>query len=744
VFCCVIQTGFSQGVGTWKTYLAYHNTTVIAEGNNYVFAVADGSLYSYGKNDKSINYYNKQTGLSDNKITTIAFNSNENILVITYANGNIDLLGENEIKNMSYLKESTLPSKTVNTIYNYNEYAYLCADFGIVVLNLKRKEVKETYRFNKSVSSVVINGNDIYAVVDHTILKASLDDNLIDPGNWKEYYTNHTDIDKSNKVKCIALFQDRLSILVDGKGIYYQANEEYKTLLSNALDSMKVENDKLITFSKSDLYIYSSLTERDKGSLKDIKDVSSLKNKNTFWIAAGNEGIIGLEKTGSNQYETIADNLNLDGPKRNYNAFLKMYNDKLYIAGGGRWTNRNGQVGTIMIYDPTAQTWNNYDDISNFWDATSIAIDPTDESHLFVSTWGEGVYEFKEKQLDKIYNTNNSSLESALNQSGYIRVEGLCYDKNNNLWMTNTGVSVIKILKADGTWTSLYYPAISSPSLPDKILISDNGDKWVNLVRGNKAGLFVFNDNGTIEDISDDKSHYFSSLYEGTTNVEATEFFCISEDKNKDLWIGTNRGPVILYNPARVLDNPSNVTFTRIVQNGAFFLPDERVKAIAVDGGNRKWIGTSSSGVLLVSEDGKETLEHFTTENSYLLSNNIESIEIDHKTGEVFIGTENGLVSYFGEATLPSEDFSDVYAYPNPVRPNFDERVIITGLMENSNVKITDVNGNLVYQTKSVGGQVSWDCKNRSGKRVASGVYLVLAATPEAKESVVTKIAVIK
>jgi ligand-binding sensor domain-containing protein len=511
---------------------------------------------------------------------------------------------------------------------------------------------------------------------------------------------------------------------------------------------MKVENGQLVAFSGSELYLYSSFSEIEKGSVSNVYDVSSLKDKNIMWLATGESGITGLKRNGPNQYEIITSNLITGGPKRNYTAFLNMHNDKLYIAGGGRWLDRLNIPGTIMVYDSKTQAWNNYQDIAGFSDATSIAVDPKNDNHLYVSTWGEGIYEFENGELIHTHNRNNSPLESASpdrNPEKYIRVEGLCFDKNNHLWMTNSGATnTIKVMKADGTWNSLNYPSISNSHLADKILILNNGDKWVNIVRGNNSGLFVFNDNGTPDNMLDDTHHHFTSLRDASHTIGTNLYFCIVEDKNGDLWIGTDRGPVILYNPSRVLNNPAGIYFTRIVQEGNYFLSDEWVHAIAVDGGNRKWLGTRSSGAFLISEDGKDILEHFTTDNSYLPSNNIQNITIDHKTGELFFGTENGLVSYFGEATTGSEDYSNVYAYPNPVRPDFDEKVIVTGLMENSNVKITDVIGNLIYQTKSVGGQISWNCKNRSGKRVASGVYLVLSATPKAKESVVTKIAVVQ
>ncbi|MDR1161671.1 MAG: hypothetical protein LBK45_04970 [Tannerellaceae bacterium] len=744
------QTGYLKGADTWRSYLSYHNTSLVAEGNNHVFAVANGSLYSYNKEDKSIAYYAKETNpaLSDNNIISIRFSSDENTLIITYLNGNIDLLGDKGVTNLPFLMENnSIQNKEVTSIYTDKSTAYLAAGFGIIVIDLQRKEIKETYRLNTPVSSVAIKDTYIYAATGSSVLKASLNDNLIDPNNWKPDHTIQAD----NTIRQLAVFKNTLCFLVRGKGIYYQADNSTKTVLANAsLTGMKVENGLLLAHSANELFIYSSLTEREKGSFSDIRDVSCTKDSRKYWLAAGEKGITGIERTNANQYQLIVSDINSNSPIRNYADFLTMHNSKLYVAGGGRGTDRLYRAGTVMLYNTQEQSWNNIPPISGLEDATSIAVDKNDDNHLFVSTWGGGVFELKDNELVKRYNDTNSPLQNALPSGYYTRVEGLCFDKNNNLWMTNSSVSdVIKVLKADGSWASIPIPGVANAALADKILITANGDKWVNLARADRSGILVFNERSELDNSAGYDFYHFSTLHDRDGNIGASEFYCITEDKNNTLWIGTNRGAILLYNPSNALVNKEKTSFNRIIytdENGESqaFLKDEKVKAIAVDGGNRKWLGTGSDGLYLVSEDGTQVIEHFRAENSPLLSNAIESLAINNKTGEVFIGTDKGLVSYWGDATEGSESYSDVYAYPNPVRPAFNQKVIITGLMENSNVKITDVKGNLIYQTKSVGGQISWDCRSKSSQYVAAGVYLVIAATPEAKESVVTKIAVVQ
>lgn len=754
--CLLTEYGFSQATGTWHSYLACDTTWVVAEGNNYVFAMADGTLYSYGKEDQSVKVYSKQTGLSDTKVAQIGYNPEVNTLLIVYSNGNIDMLGEKGIYNLPYLMNNTnIPDKTINGVYFYKEYAYLPSEFGILVINMKKQEITDTYKLNKSVYSLCINGNTLFAATSEGILTGDMSKNLLDANNWKPYVLNSTGFDSAD-IRHIDFFQNTLCFFVKKNGVYSHRNDNtIQPLVKDAnIQNMTLQNGTLIAYTTNSAMLFSSLTESESINTGQIMGISSLKDANTYWIAAGTESIKSFRKKGTS-YELTVSGLHIEGPKRNFNDFMTMHNQKLLIAGGGRWTNRENKPGTFMVYNEGK--WFNFDEkkILNqinmrFSDVTCVAVDPNDENHYFASTWGEGLFEFKDNEYVNLYTYQNSTLSTIYpngDKNHYIRVEGLCYDKAGNLWMTNSGVQEgIKVMKADGTWSSLYYKELSDVNLIDKILIAQNGYKWINVLR-DQSGIFVLNDNKTIDDTSDDTYQFFSSLQNAKgENLDVSGFYCVSQDKNGAMWIGTNTGPVICYSPSVAVEKLRFSRIVRVDENGLplYFLDGQKVTAIAVDGGNRKWIGTESSGVFLVDENGQETLENFTTENSPLLSNNIKSIAINDVTGEVFFGTNEGLISYMGGATEGSEDYSDIYAYPNPVRPEYEDQVTITGLMSDSNVKITDISGNIIYQGKSTGGQLVWNCRTAKGGRVATGIYLVMAATPEAKESVVTKIMVIQ
>lgn len=756
----VISTSIhSQQYERWRTHLASYNTTAVAEAENDVYAMADGTIYSYGKNDNNVKMYTKLNGLSDSDVKLIRYNMAVHTLMIVYSNGNIDLMSRDGMYNLPYLKNAgNIQDKTPNEINFVGDRAYLSTHFGIVVIDMKKKEVSETYKLGMKVYSSCLHGEMIYASTERGLYAASTKDNLMDFNNWKQLPTHGADFD-SKKIVRIGIFQNKLCLCIPGAGLYYRndGGQFIPFLKQIYIEGMTIQGDRLLAHTGENLYIYTSLeSPAEIVSPGVVKDVSALKNTNTYWVASGTKGLIGIRRKNANTFETFVSGLNIEGPKRNFCTFMTIQGGKLLVTGGDRWTDRFNRPGTLMTYE--GGKWTNFDETTvnkavgyACRDYTGVAVDPDDAGHYFVSTFGEGVIEIKDNKYVQLYNHTNTPLVSAIDPSpNYVRVGGVSFDKQKNLWMTNSGVqNGIVVRTADGKWKSLFYKGVSGVPLVDKILVTSKGHKWVNVPRGT-PGLLVFDDNGTPTDNTDDKSNFFTLLRNArgeALNVSA--FYCMAEDLNGEVWLGTDHGPVICSSPEAAIKDSQKFFGSVIVRpnddgSNGVFLDSEQIKAIAVDGGNRKWLGTGSSGIFLVNPTGTETIQHFTTENSPLLSNHIQSIAIDHKTGEVFIGTDKGIISYLGDATQGSPDYSDVYAFPNPVRPDFDGSVTITGLIADSNVKITDLNGNLIYQAKSAGGQVTWNCRSHKGQRVATGIYVVLASTAQGAESVVTKIAVVK
>ena len=424
------------------------------------------------------------------------------------------------------------------------------------------------------------------------------------------------------------------------------------------------------------------------------------------------------------------------------------------------------KVGSLSIYENGI--WNNFSNqyflnqtptSTRCYDLVDIAIDPNDKTHYWVASYGLGIYEFRNDQIYKFHHCDNSGLVSIFpngDKYNYTRTDGMTYDEKGNLWILNNAGSLIKYIDPNGIYHNV--PHTINVSTPQEIIINNKNanQKIVFIPRLNSnttSQIFSFDDNGTLENINDDKTITLQKVYDqdnkeinfcGSSNLRS-----IAQDKNGVLWIGTTEGIVLINDPSKMFSDNFKVYRIKIPRNDGTGLADyllgtEEIKAIAVDGANRKWIGTATSGVYLVSEDGLETIHHFTSENSPLLSDAIQSIAINDNTGEVFIGTGSGLISYQSDAIEGGVKFKNVRAYPNPVRPEYTGIITITGLVADTRVTITDINGNLIYETISNGGVATWDGCNKIGERVATGVYFAHCVSADGKQKHIVKILIIQ
>ena len=753
-FCFIFLLGNIQAqVGTWKTYLAYHHATMVVETPNHIFAVYDGSLLSYSPADDEIRTYSKRNGLNDTDIRKIAYHPTEKALIIVYSNANIDIfLGENNVYNLSFIKD--FPSIQDKTVYNLEiigNYAYISTAFGIVVIDVKRKEIKDTYRLGIPVKSVCQHGDSIYAATTEGIKRAKITSNLLDKENWKSITAV---LNSLHEVTQLLFFKDQMIFVSWSMAFYIRPDGEAQPFINSQTDSVRyiiIHNDNLIAVSNNNTIFTSDLTNFTNIPLPAYS-IDCRNSKNQYWLASGEAGLIGFTKLPeSSEFKVNVSDIKINSPKRNLNMYMTFTANKLLVTGGGKSSNRFNTPGTLMVLENGQ--WYNFDEkaISEktglpCLDLMSVAVDPLDPDHYFVGSWGEGVYEFKNNEFVNLYSFTNSSLLTAIEGSNrYVRVDGLIFDKNNNLYMVNGGVKDgLSIFLNQKDWKNSYYPPLAS-SDPDRILISSTNQKWFNFFRGARAGIMVLDEKGTIGDASDDQVAYSGQFVDQDgEDIKATVYLAMAEDYDGLIWVGTDNGPIFFSSADQVNRGVCNrIVLKDEYDSGYRPLEGLKITAIAVDGGNRKWMGTASSGVFVVDRT-KERIEYFTTDNSSILSNTINSIAINGQTGEVFIGTDKGLCSYQSEAIDSGTEYSNVYAYPNPVRPASSSQVVITGLVRNSTVKITDLAGNLMQEGISMGGQYVWNCADRFGMIVKAGIYLVFAATPNGSQGVVTKIMVIK
>lgn len=758
------QTDQPVAMGKWRTHLAYNNVTQIAQSANNIFAISDGSLFSVNKDDtEDIQYFSKMSGLSDVNIVRIEYDKTNNQLLIIYQNGNIDFMHATGVNNIPDLRNKQMStSKGVNDIYFAGNFAYLSCDFGILLVNMAKKEITDTYIIGPNstelkILSTTIHNNIIYALTANSIYYADADSrNLVNFEYWK---TTTSLPSGAGNFQKIFTFAGKLLILKGGKLYKQEDNNSWSQLLSavSNIVSINLSINKIIaSTSTNSVYFLNQSFEMSMENLLVSSDIEYDSLNDVYWMAGGAQGVVSYKlKIG---LSPEVRNYKPQGPAVNIPWNITFAGEKMFMVNGGRWADRYNRVGKVMIYENG--TWTNIDgeDIKSLTgykvlDFMNVAVDPNDKNHFFVTSYGTGLFEFVDNKFSKWYNNTNSTLHNIVPSTfEYIRIDGAVYDNDGNLFIANTNSPAqIKIMKKDGKWSELNYPIDQNPVLGRIIISNQNSNqKFVPSVRYN-PGILIWDDNGTIDDTNDDKKIFLSKFID-VDNVGSyltpSIVYCLEQDINGVIWAGTDLGPLLFYNPSRAFDNNYTCSRVKIPRNDGtgladYLLNNEKIKAIAIDGANRKWLGTESSGLYLMSENGQETINHFTTSNSPLLSNDILSLAINPVSGELFIGTSNGLISFQSDAAAANNNFTNVYAYPNPVRESYNGIITITGLIANTQVKITDLNGNLVYQTISNGSIATWDGKNSHGRKVNTGVYFAICANEDGTKSTITKIMVI-
>ena len=772
VFACSMWS--QVAMGKWNTHFAYNSVSQIAQSENKIYAISNGALFSVDKLDGNTEFYSKLSGLNDATVSCIEYDPIDKQLLIIYENGNIDILNSGGITNLpDFFNKQISASKAVNQIQFYQNKAYLSCNFGIIVLNMLKKEVADTYYIGPNASEVkvlntTVNNGIIYALTSSTVFNASENDpHLVNYAYWSVT----SGLPGTGDFQKIGTLGGQLILLRGGNLYKQETNNSWTPVLPGiSVSDFNVTNASLNVFTGNTTYLINSLFNVSTiANLGTITDAEFDSQNNTYYFAANSLGIISYKQTGS---ETPSVNyFKPGGPAVNIPWDMTFAGGKLFVVPGGRWGEQYNTPGAVMMYEKG--TWTNilWSDIQKTTgrqalDFMNVAVDltePTDPneakySHFFVTSYGTGLYEFKNNIFVKLYNESNSTINSIYpGNQNYMRLDGAIYDKQGNLFLANSQVaSCIKVLLANGIWTQLNYPNTVQPTL-GKILINNQNQNQKFLISARSGNIIVFDDNGTITNQNDDNStllypfNYPETDISGNVKIVSVipgAIYSIAQDKNGVIWVGTNVGPFLFNNLSKVYDPNYTCSRVKIPRNDSTNLADyllvgESIQAIAIDGANRKWLGTKSSGVYLMSENGQQTIQHFTISNSPLLSNNVMSLAINPLTGEVFFGTDQGIVSYQSDANEASASFGDVYAYPNPVRQGYTGVITITGLMENSQVKITDIAGNLICETVSNGSLATWDCKDVHGRRVSTGIYLAICANADGTQSAITKILVI-
>ncbi len=758
LFCTINIFSQDVGIQQWKDYVPYNNANNVVNAGELVYCASDLALFSYNKSSGEITKYSKINGLSDIGIKKIDYSDLLKTLIIAYSNSNIDLIKDNRIVNLSDIKRKIIQgNKSINNIYIKDNLAYISCGFGIIVLDINKEEIKDTYYvdYNLSVNDIVEFNNYFYVATDKGIYKAPVSGvNLSNPSSWSliNFYPD-------NKISQIEVFNDKIIVnivLTNTDAIYYYDGSTFNIIDSSLMfqaANLKAHKDKLFLCTHYNAISYNTNFERNldfwnytnlTGPSCNILEIT-VDDENVFWLADKKLGL--LKTTDTWNYELLTPNSPLIS-----SAFdLDILDDNICIASGSYNESMGNTWSTDGVCSFNGSSWKqinkeNTSKMDTIFDIVCVAYNPEDKNHFFAGSWKQGLLEFKNNELINIYNelnTNNAISRVAISYY-WAGIGGLKYDKNGNLWMSNANVEKQLVVKTKtNSWHSYSLGPIFKNAEVSKILIDNNNYKWVICPKG--KGIAVFNDNNTLDNTTDDNLITLSNSV-GKGNLPSNDVHSIAMDLDGSIWIGTTKGLAVFYNPENIFsDENFDAQQIKIEQDSyvQYLLGTETVTDIAVDGANRKWCGTKTSGVYLFSKDGQEEIYHFTSENSPLFSDNIISITINEKNGEVFFGTDKGLISFKGTATKGEDEYNNVFAYPNPVESDYTGLIAIKGLVKDANVKITDISGNLVYEVFAEGGQAVWDGKNFSGERVKTGVYVVFCTNTDGSKTYTTKILVI-
>lgn len=703
-------------VGSWRTHLTYHTAQQVVLATDKVYCSSENGLFFLNIADNSLQTITKIDGLSDNGISDLAYSSIHDYVIIAYTNGNIDLIGSDEIINVRTIINSTRPNKNIHHIQLLNNLAIFSTDFGGVELDLNTLTIKDVYENIGGGASIAYSSaatsDSIYLATSLGVYAASLAPgvNRQDFANW-----NLIPLTQGRNIQHIAILNNKLYYGVPNEAVYVYENGS-RTALAVATNS-PIEN---LTVSNNRVYISTgtALFEvEDGGNFTQLTDdlltaPSDVQADGQIWIADSRAGLLRYAAGNSQNFF----------PTGTFSAAafrLMQYNGNILAVSGAYTSSLQPENNTAGFYLFDGSSWQNFTPTSNLIGATVIpntsdliaaAYDATNQTVYFAS-FGSGVLAWH------ITDDRFTNLAGAPQQ-----ITDLALDNSGNLWATAVSPSGAYVY--DGT----VWQQEASPSLPLEIIVDDFDNKWVLQSNG---GVLVFNDSQTRT----------LAHAEGSGNLRGNRPHSLVKDLEGSVWVGSDDGITEFFDPFSIF-NGNDGNFVRDLE-GNVVMKDETTAALAVDGGNRKWIGTSSSGVWLYDDNG-ELLANFTAENSPLLSNEIKDITIHPSTGEVFFATSQGIVSYRGTATAAQPTHGNAKVFPNPVRPDFSGLVSITGLVREADVRITDVTGRLVWKGQSEGGTATWNALDFDGKRVKTGVYLIFSTSEDGEDTLVAKVAVVE
>ena len=748
-------------VESWRDHLPYSQVNQLASIGDIYYASTPYSIIEFDNSTNEVRKLSTVNGLSEVGISAIEANQSQQSLLIAYSSSNIDLIKGGRIINISsILNSSIIGDKTVYNLYSHSKYVYVCLGFGIVVIDVEKEEIKDTYIVGDNNSQIAvldlhISQDYIYALTNNKIKYAPVNSSFLsDATVWN---TINTPI--GTNFNNLESFGEDFFAFGATNVVYKYNNNNWDTIMNypnENLRNFKVDNQNLISCTNSYVTIYNlNLDTLDfffaYNGISGISPNDVIKGNGYYWIADESKGLRRLK----NNFSLNKSLIGYGGPFTNECFHLSSAKNKLYVAAGRTYgSNWNKTFNWHGIYQFN-NDWNYYNrittpimaqEIDTISDIVWVTANPLNENEFVASSFGGGLLLFNNNQFTDRFTFYNSSLQTRIGQSGNsVCISGTSYDNFGNLWIANSfTTSPISVRTSDGEWQSFYCGPLAADKLCTDLVIDEQyGYIWM-IVKD--VGLVVYDYNQTIFDLSDDQYKIIGTS-SGAGSLPSSNINTLAIDNDGEIWIGTDNGPTIFYSSYPIFNETNFDSQNILIEvDGTlqYLLQNEIITDIVIDGANRKWIATDGGGLFLMSEDGTQTIYSLSKENSPLYSNKITSLAIDNQSGELFIGTDKGILGYKSSATSSNFEFTNLQVYPNPVRPDYQGNIAVTGMMKNTEVKITDASGFLIKTIFSDGGQAIWDGKDRNNQNVVSGVYYFFATSQDGYSKAKSKVLVVR
>lgn len=741
----------------WEGYFSYNEVRDLSESENRLFAACETALFSKNRSTNEIKTFNTVDGLSGETISTIYHSQASNRTFVGHDNGLVIMINEatEEITLLVGIRDQAggIPpnKKKINHIYEHNSKLYISTDFALVEFKLTDFTFGDTFYISPTgaqaeVLETTVLNDEIYAVtLNHGIRKAPLSNpNLVNFAVWQTFDAGFW--------RGIVTFNEQL-VAINSNNIIYRFIGTSPSIVLNIgqpfLD-LRSRGDKLIAATATRVIVmnesFGQVVSIQNTSIPDLTSnfTSATIIGDSIYIGTFENGVIETSVTNPSTFEILLP----QGPNKNNIFSITVTPSGTLWATYGDYSQFNNPypLDEYGISKLAQAQWLNipYEELLGAKSIVRITVNPTNENIVYASSYFSGLLKLEDDVATTLYNATNSSLESLViaGNPSYgpdIRIEQTAFDRDGNLWASNGLIAnMFKVMRANGQWQSYdVSDVLGGFTGNSRMSVDKNKTKWLCTL---DEGLIAFNEN---------VNNRLIKITEGQNegNLPSSAVQCAVVDNRNQLWIGTRRGLRVLPSVDRFLNEEQLTTNSIIILEDGLaqeLMFGQFITDIAVDGANNKWIGTADAGVFQFSPNGQQTLQRFTTANSPLPSNVINDIEINGTTGEVFIATAKGMVSFKGTSTKPNENLQDVYVYPNPVRPGFEGTVKISGLTSKANVKVTDIEGNLVYEEISEGGTIEWDTTAFGKYKVASGVYMIFISTDDALDTTVKKVMIVR